>query len=93
MTLTMDTQPSRPQTVVERIVAKQHRIAQKVEGLRAEYIASSAVLEVIAGLLDEATHGRTNWVRTRSANAANRLLRDLKRRPPPSLDDDEVLGL
>jgi hypothetical protein len=82
LALAMDTQQSRPLTVAERIIAKQQRIAGKVEELRAEYVASSAVLEVIAGFLDEAKHGRSNWVRTRSANAANRLLRGIPRKQP-----------
>jgi hypothetical protein len=78
----MNTLPNSTRTVAERIVAKQQRIARKVEELRAEYVASSSVLEVIAGFLDEAKHGRSNWVRTRSANAANRLLRGIQRKQP-----------
>jgi hypothetical protein len=79
LALATDTQRS---TVAQRIVVKQQRVAARVEELRAEYTASSSVLEVIAGFLDEAKHGRSNWVRTRSANAANRLLRGLPRKQP-----------
>jgi hypothetical protein len=90
--LVMNTQPSRSMTVAERTEEKQRRIAERAAELAELYVGTPSELRVIAGFQDEAIHGRSNWVRTRSQNSAERALRRLPRKVKPIPTLAEVLG-
>ena len=67
--------------------ARKRRIAERLAQLLADYDPSPSqkqLLAVIAGHLDDAERCRSAIARTRATNAARRLLRDLKRKPPPA---------
>jgi hypothetical protein len=64
--------------------AKQQRLKERVARLRLEY-DDSPLLVAVARHLDEAERGRTALTRTRASNAACRLLKQLARKPGPSL--------
>ena len=63
--------------------AKKARIADRIAQLAADYDPSPSqrqLLPIIARNLDDAERGRTANARVRAANAANRLLRSLRKR-------------
>jgi hypothetical protein len=75
--------------------AKQQRIAEKARQLALDYDLSPSqrmLLPIIARHLDDAERARSAERRVRAGNAANRLMRQLKRkeRPLPTLKE---LGL
>jgi hypothetical protein len=67
--------------------AKQQRIAEKAAQLALDYDATSPsqrmLLPIIARHLDDAERARTAERRVLAGNAANRMLRQLKRKEPP----------
>ena len=68
--------------------AKQQRIAERLAQLVADYDPSPSqrqILAVAARYLDDAERARTAERRVLAGNAARRLLRDIPRKPAPSL--------
>ena len=66
--------------------AKQQRIAERVQQLALDYDPSPSqqmLLAIIARHLDDAERARTAERRVRAGNAANRLLRQIPRKPEP----------
>jgi hypothetical protein len=82
MTLVMDTQSNTSARVADRIAAKRARIAARAAELAELYVGTASEMLIIAGFQDEAIHGRSNWVRTRSQNSAERALHRLPRKVP-----------
>jgi hypothetical protein len=68
--------------------AKKRRIADRIAQLSLDYDASTPSLRMLLSIaahhLDEAERTRSPMTRTRAANAATRLLRQIPRRPPPA---------
>jgi hypothetical protein len=76
--------------------AKQQRVAEKAAQLALDYDATSPsqrmLLSIIARHLDDAERARSAERRVRAGNAANRMLRQLKRKETP-LKTLKELGL
>ena len=67
--------------------ARKRRLAERVAKLRLDYSPSPSqemLLVVIASALDDAERARSAVVRTRAANTARRLLKDIPRKPLPA---------
>src|SRR6516164_1882529 len=66
--------------------AKRLRLADRLAKLRLDYDpgpAQEMLLVIIASALDDAERARSAVLRTRAANTARRLLKDIPRKPPP----------
>ena len=67
--------------------AKRLRLADRLAKLRLDYDpgpAQEMLLVIIASALDDAERARSAVVRTRAANTARRLLKDIPRKPAPA---------
>jgi hypothetical protein len=76
--------------------ARKARVAERLRQLSLDLDPSPSqqqLLPIIAKHLDDAEYGRPAERRIRASNTVRRLMRDLKRKPSPAVDDQAAQAL